>query len=192
MSTLQNGELLRTIHGSHLYGMAHQDSDEDWYIVRLDGKSRQKVVDGVDTNVVTLEQFLKSIDKGVPQAVEALFSPYAEVDPNWGPFFYGLRPGNSLIDTYRRTILNFGLNHGGRHGAALERAKTSDKIKLRRHALRLCINLSQFVRYGMIDPMIPPELTKRITDASEESDDVFSHLLDVSVSKSIIGDLLDV
>lgn len=179
--------LLKTIHGSHLYGLAHENSDEDWYVVTLDGRSKQGIVDGIDTNRVTLEQFQKSIAKGVPQAVEALYSPYAEFDSQWEEYFRGLRPGWELVQTYRRTINNFGLHWGGRHGSALERAKTTDKVKLRRHALRLCVNLSEFVSCGRIWPVLSEYHKELITRESQLVDEVYEEVLSRRIEESLLG-----
>ena len=74
---MTTGFFLRTIHGSHLYGTNHAGSDVDWYEIWLTGKNNQAVVNGVDTTKVNLETFVRLIDKGVPQAIEALFSPYS-------------------------------------------------------------------------------------------------------------------
>lgn len=185
---LKSDTLLKTIHGSHLYGLAHTNSDEDWYVVTLGGRSKQGIIDGIDTNQVTLEQFQKSIAKGVPQAVEALYSPYAEFDPQWEQYFRSLRPGAELIQTYRRTIINFGVNWGGRHGAALDRAKSTDKVKLRRHAFRLCINLSQFVSSGVINPVLTDTQKNTISDAAEFRDSLYETVLEQVLAKSIMGE----
>lgn len=156
-------------------------------MVTLGGRSKQGIVDGIDTNRVTLEQFQKSIAKGVPQAVEALYSPYAEFDPQWETYFRSLRPGWELVQTYRRTINNFGLHWGGRHGSALERAKTTDKVKLRRHALRLCVNLSEFVSYGRIWPVLSDCHKELITRESQLVDEAYEEALSRRIEESLLG-----
>ena len=69
-------ELLRSIHGSHLYGLAHANSDNDTYIVVDQGtrRAKQKIVGKEDVTVLTLGEFARQIHKGVPQALEALYS----------------------------------------------------------------------------------------------------------------------
>lgn len=153
--------ILETIHGSHLYGLAHARSDVDTYRVVLPDEghrrtyARQRKVNKDDRLVISLDRFLDQVALGVPQALEALWSPEASIDPTWVPFLHGLRPG--LEETrmrYRRTIVNFGFHHGGRTGAA---AREIDGFKLHRHAVRLCLNLQDFLTTGGFCPRLSPE-----------------------------------
>ena len=66
----------RQIHGSYLYGTAHQDSDIDIFIVRESGKNKSTNIDNIDVQVLNLETFLRLAQTGCHQAVEALYSPY--------------------------------------------------------------------------------------------------------------------
>ena len=141
--------LLRTVHGSHLYGLSKPGSDLDYYVV-VDGKNKkvnkQTIVNGVDTNVVCLDTFLSLCQKGVPQALEALYSPYATVDgiPYIRHTFYA--HGSVVESTYRRTIKNFWDDRRG-----------MDTFKVRRHALRLMLNLKDIREYGKIYPVLSIE-----------------------------------
>ena len=76
--TVTNPVLFATVHGSYLYGTAHQNSDLDYYVV-VDGvKSKQSVNDaGVDVQHFSTAKFLELVGAGSHQAVEALYSPYA-------------------------------------------------------------------------------------------------------------------
>lgn len=181
--------LLETIHGSHLYGLAHANSDRDTYVIIPQGRSRQNKSGQDDVNKVTLAQFLSGIERGTPQAVEALYSPYRTVIPEWAPYFNGLRPGTQLIATYRRTIKNFGLNYGSRHGIQLEKAKTTDLPKLRRHALRLCVNLSEFVTYGQINPVLSDQTARQITHLAGLPDEDYYAMLDHVLGTSLMGQI---
>jgi len=75
--------LLHTIHGSRLSGLNRPDSDWDWYTVVDKGRSRQ-VIDGNQDNLtLTLDDFLRMVADGEPQALTALWSPLAETDPRY-------------------------------------------------------------------------------------------------------------
>src|SRR5699024_3000244 len=85
--------LLRMRSGSHLYGTNTAVSDEDWFEVhdRLPGRrqSAQKIVGDQDVTSVGLSEFVRQAEKGVPQALEAMFTP-----DDW--------PEVDLISAYRR------------------------------------------------------------------------------------------
>lgn len=97
-----SGMIARILHGSHLYGLAHQHSDTDYYQIVHDsfdgamiahsgaeveakreayhssarfGFARQTIdADGEDSMTVSLRAFQKMIEAGAPQAVEALMA----------------------------------------------------------------------------------------------------------------------
>lgn len=136
--------LLKTIHGSHLYGLSHAGSDEDWYTVVSRHKrgakkkyAKQNITDGVDNMKVDLSTFVHFCQEGVPQALEALFAPEPEVDLltayRWS---YRVNTAN-VTRTYRRTMRNFAMD---------------DSLKKRRHACRLAINLGTMLREGRFNP----------------------------------------
>ena len=140
---MTTGFILRTIHGSHLYGTNHAGSDVDWYEIWLTGKNNQAVVNGVDTTKVNLETFVRLIDKGVPQAIEALFSPYSVYNVEWRPFLSALQPNvANARHTYRRTIKSQFL------------AGTPKKIK---HAIRLSWNIMELETSGWYNPRLDQE-----------------------------------
>lgn len=153
--------LLDVRHGSHLYGLARPDSDEDRYVVLLDrppgndGKYRwakQKIRDGIDTMTLDLHTFLDMACRGVPQALEAMFAPEAEVD-EIGALRRSWRAGGGEVwHTYRRTIRRFLIDYGD--------------LKRRRHALRLACNLEDLMRYGRFEPRLTPELAVDLTVAA--------------------------
>lgn len=69
--------IFSTVHGSYLYGTAHEESDVDFYVVISEGKGKQKKYeDDTDVIVINLENFLERFWDGSHQAVEALYSPY--------------------------------------------------------------------------------------------------------------------
>lgn len=139
--------LLSTIHGSRLYGLETPDSDFDTYEVVLHGRTHQWVDGLVDTTVVTLDDFTRQVETGVPQALEALWSPLRWTDPDWHSYFDALRPGHyETVDRYQRTIDNF-----------WQRAERDHDLKVARHAFRLGLNLNAFMRWGHFNPRLGPE-----------------------------------
>ena len=138
--------LLQTVHGSHLYGTYTPDSDYDTYEVHRFGKTRQRVRGQDDRTRTGLVDFTAQVLRGVPQALEALYSPYAWMEPEWEWYFKALRPGYyETLDRYRRTIINFHLDPRG------------NGLKRRKHDLRLYLNLEEFKRKGHFNPVIAPK-----------------------------------
>lgn len=132
--------ILSTVAGSHLYGLNHATSDYDTYEVVLTGCTKQAVVGRFDLTAVTLRDYLKQVEKGVPQALEALFSPVKQVEPEWAAYFEALRPDYySTLTTYQRTIRNF--LEGG-------------TVKKWKHAVRMSFNLRDFRAEGVFNPRL--------------------------------------
>lgn len=183
--------ILDTVHGSHLYGLAHPGSDCDTYkVVVGDDKSyaRQRSCAGDDRLGIHLSRFLQQVDKGVPQALEALFSPVAELDPDWAPFLRSLRPGIiSARMTYRRTITNFAYLDGGRTGAAKLRAQTTERAKLRRHALRLSLNLAELVATSSFDPRLSRAEAEWVIATAEADEQTFTETLGTLLGEAQLG-----
>lgn len=137
--------IFSTIHGSHLYGMAHEDSDKDVFYVTtsLKRKALHSYNDiGWDQARVGLDTFLLRIQEGSHQSVEALFSPYKE----WNPEYEHLKPmiesyrvgGEAVFAKYERTIKRF--CHGD--------------FKRRRHAARLSMDLDSLRLDGRFNPVM--------------------------------------
>lgn len=134
--------LFKTRHGSHLYGLNHAGSDEDFYTVidkprgRRYKWAKQSIHDGEDSLTVNLPTWLRLCEKGVPQALEAMFSEEPLVD-KIPALRAGYRAGGEARRTYARTIRNF---------------VEADDFKRRRHAVRLGFNLRDILRYGRFNP----------------------------------------
>lgn len=126
--------LFATVHGSYLYGTAHENSDLDFYVVVQEGKNSQKVYDdGTDVLRVSLEKFLSLVNAGSHQAVEALYSPYKVVNPD-NPYSHlvtALRPSRSA---FMRKSLSAASSF--RHRLE-ETTDTKKAEKYARHARRL-------------------------------------------------------
>ena len=138
--------LFKTVHGSRLYGLAHENSDHDFYTVVSKVKTakakyaKQSIIDGVDSTVVDFGTWLHQCEIGVPQALEAMFSEQALVD-KIEPFRLGYRTGSQCWDRYLRTIKSFALDE-------------ENNFKKKRHALRLAWNFNVMRRYGRFNPTL--------------------------------------
>ncbi|MCS4277376.1 hypothetical protein M2390_002582 [Mycetocola sp. BIGb0189] len=138
-----------TVHGSRLYGFAHEGSDHDVFVVTDSHSRRVKhtiTPDGIDTTEIGIWRFLQLALSGSHQSVEAVFSPVKV----WGPagdryrsLIAGIQVGGpEVFDKYERTIRKF----------------CYGDYKKRRHAARLYVNLIQLRRRSSITPALDPEL----------------------------------
>lgn len=156
--------LFKTVHGSRLYGLAHENSDHDFYTVVSKVKTakakyaKQSIIDGVDSTVVDFGTWLHQCEIGVPQALEAMFSEQALVD-KIEPFRLGYRGGSQCWDRYLRTIKSFAMDE-------------ENNFKKKRHALRLALNLNHLMRHGRFNPTLSAEdadLLSIAADGSQEN-----------------------
>jgi hypothetical protein len=169
---LEAGTLLLTPNGSRLYGLAHANSDDDYYRVVLDdyfydavGKAptgnRNRLIhhainDGVDELTVGFGTFARLAFDGTPQTLETMFSQQSIVDrlEEFRHAYYASTGPDSMRDAYRRTIHRF----------------IYGNFKSRRHALRLSINLEESMRSGgRFNPTLTPEQAAYITAAASSS-----------------------
>jgi len=137
--------LLRSVHGSKLYGLSHANSDNDVFEVYSNeipspSKSILQTIDGKeDVTRMNLSTFMLYAGRSSHQILELMFSPYADVD-----YLYDLRANYQLntatfVNLYSRTIRNF--HHKG------------DK-KSKMHACRLHFNLQEGLEYGRFSPVV--------------------------------------
>lgn len=150
--------MLFTPHGSHLYGLAHAGSDEDYYTVvpsSTSRKNRQRIRGNLDTLVVTLSSFRMQCDDGVPQALEALFSPLADPGPLSAFRNAYLPDTGKTVTRYLRVMKHFAL---------------SEDFKSRRHAFRVATNLNDLLATGRFNPMLTPAQRDFVTDAAGRDD----------------------
>lgn len=137
-------KIFETVHGSHLYGFAHEGSDVDLFRVtdstRM--KSIHKYEDGIDVTEMGVYQFMELAYSGSHQSVEALFSRqkvwYSDKYRSWieGSFIRG----PEVYDKYSRTIKKFSFG----------------SFKKRRHAARLSRDLYQLRKFGRFNPELKP------------------------------------
>ena len=187
--SLKDGEewVLRTIHGSHLYGTNTPNSDVDYYrVFTSPGYNRRKICrqavspDGVDLTVLSLDRFMYFCSVGVPQALEALYSHKADINPKYSSLLKGIKPGYyQTLDRYERTIFNFAFNTGGRSERQADKMSPQQKEKLKRHSLRLAYNYRQFSEMGTFNPTLPQSAANyfRIVSAFKKSRYAFEELL---------------
>lgn len=144
---MANDMIFKTIHGSHLYGTDHPDSDIDIFKVFRDKMKTRHVIDiDSDTTSMSLDSFLLTAGKGNPQSLEAMFSQnysISEIEPLRSAFRVDL---GTTIETYRRTIKNFA--HGN--------------LKQQRHAFRLAHNLDTLYASGSFNPRLSDKQIEEI------------------------------
>lgn len=153
--------LLKTVHGSRLYGLAHADSDFDRFEVYGwdKGRGRQRITGQDDVTKTTYDRFMRYCEKGVPQYLEAMFSRVAEVD-NF-PFDrvgYGIHQANTR-NTYMRTIKSFWIT-----------GVETDNFKLKRHAMRLVLNLRSMQENGRFNPMLNEDQILWVTEMAHRDE----------------------
>lgn len=179
--------LFKTVHGSHLYGLAHAASDNDYYEVinRPSGArkhyAKQSIVDGIDTMKVNLHGFVSMANEGVPQALEAMFSPLAMGTDHIAAYRHAYRVGlTNMLTTYRRTIANFvaGNPQGTTLREMTDEMRRGD-FKRRRHALRLALNFAQAAEYGRFNPTLSAEQAQYATDLAQDHENYLRALLDL-------------
>lgn len=148
--------LISTPIGSRLYGLAHADSDYDLYQVFADTSgglkkhhnARQTIVGKNDVIRISWSTFLNHASQGYPQALEAMFSPLAEVSPQIMAYRAHFHASLTLMTrTYHKTIISFA------HGP----------LKQRIYALRLSHNLRQSQENGgRFNPVLEPHIAEAI------------------------------
>ncbi len=156
--------LVKTQHGSHLYGLNTATSDLDFYVVyefpwkiyRPNKQMHQNIKDELDTTTVSLDRFTDLCAKGVPQCLETLFADstkWLEHHNSW----YDKRDKikklvrsdiPAVLETYKRTAWNF---------------FEKDDFKKNRHAMRLCLNALSLKKEGHFNPTLEPNVREEMT-----------------------------
>lgn len=171
---MEHTVLFKTVHGSHLYGLAHEDSDNDYYTVLDKVKNRraryakQRIVGDDDSMVVDFGTWLGMCVNGVPQACEAMFSDMAMVD-QLSEFRAGYRLGTTALERYLRTITSF--------------CMTQDP-KRKRHGLRLALNAYDWQRTGRFNPTLTPNEVDWATEvAKKDCDLVYATAMNIALDR---------
>lgn len=133
--------LLKTITGSRLYGLAHDDSDYD-YLTVVPGKRKtvQTIVGNQDNRIMSFGTFVLEARNGAPAALEAMFSEKAEID---------------YITEFRRAF-RAGTNYDAYRGIMKRISKTPkwDDEKHRRLVIRLGLNLGELRMKNRFHPTL--------------------------------------
>lgn len=186
---ISSSPILETIHGSRLYGLHDKNSDYDYYkVIDNSGYTTQNITDSEDTVYVTLNDFLRHVANGVPQALEALWSPYVVLDPNYSPMIDNLRPSIiKSVQTYRRAINNFSLSYGGRTKVHYDRQSDRTKRKFKIHAMRLTLNLDTLVSQGKFDPTLSQGEAFLLKDFQQSPSHYYVKNLTLGLEKAMMG-----
>lgn len=175
--TMDKAIIFSTIHGSRLYGFAHEGSDYDRFTV-VEGKARARQrTNGSDDHVTMgLSTFLDLANSGSHQSVEALFSTLKEWGPAgemYAPMLSQMRVfGPAVNAKYSRTIKAFCFGD----------------FKRRRHAVRLKLNQNELARTGQIRnvTLSPTKVNMATRLAMTYEGDVLLSLLTTSSSRDWI------
>jgi hypothetical protein len=162
--------IFETIHGSHLYGLAHAGSDRDVARVTTSTATKARHHNGAEQDTMTIPWgvFLLRIQQGSHQALETLFSPYK----HWAKEYSDLIP---YVESYRVT--------GSEVFAKYERTITKfcyGDFKRRRHAVRLSLNLRDLRRGGRFDPELDEDQIQHVNQIANAytGDDLKGYLLE--------------
>lgn len=157
-------DLLITVHGSHLYGLNHAQSDVDTVIIRdsiaqqMGHRQRKAIVTHTpenDLSIFSLSSMMKLADKGIPRMLEVMFSPVATID-----LIKDMRMGYhageaSLINGYTFSIQSF----------------NKFNFKRRRHMLREVANLNEALNNnGRFNPQLSLETAEMITRLAKDKE----------------------
>lgn len=168
--------LFTTIHGSRLYGLAHEHSDEDYYTVietvpkKRAKYARQSIIGVEDTMTVDFGTWMEMCRSGVPQALEAMFShdPFVMYD-SIREFRDSFRISTGASERYIRTITSFTM--------------TQD-AKRKRHGLRLALNMYDFTRNGRFNPTMTPNEVDWATEyAKKDCDVVYATAMNIALDR---------
>jgi predicted nucleotidyltransferase len=166
--------LFKTVHGSHLYGLAHADSDNDTYTVLDKVKNarakyaKQKISGDDDSMIVDFGTWIGMCQDGVPQALEAMFSSMA-IEDKISDFRSQFRVSTGASERYLRTITSFTF--------------TQDP-KRKRHGLRLALNMWDFTRYGRFNPTLNANQVDFVTEnAKKDCDAVYALAMNIALDR---------
>lgn len=152
--------LLRTVHGSRLYGLHHKDSDYDWFEVYANAPRhkakfiKQKIVGADDTVRMNLSTFMLYADRSAHQTLDAVFSRQCEVNLIQDLCDRFVVNRNTMVPLYMRTIKSFW---------------NMDTEKHQRHAVRLALQLEEALTRGRFDPTLSSNTAKQLLAMDEQS-----------------------
>lgn len=165
--------LLETPLGSRLHGLASATSDIDTLQVFSNRENHKQAsnrpthkIDGEDDRLtVQLSTFLALCDKGVPQMLEAMFSPQAYRSPLMQAYSAAYRPNlGACYDTFTRVMK-----------AELLRGDAG-KAKSYRHALRLTEYMNQLHLNGRFNPTLSEEKATLFLTLCQDREATYAYL----------------
>ena len=134
--------IFATVHGSYLYGTAHAESDLDFYVVVEGGKPTKKIFNTengytIDVSQKPVENFVRLLQEGTHEAIEALYSPYAVWD--------GSSTWYDFLKSQRVNVASFAKKHLSAADSfrRMAEAKPEKAEKLLAHADRLEHNVEE-------------------------------------------------
>ncbi len=152
------------------------------YQVITDGKSRQRINGDDDRMTVTLGDFLKHVAGGSHQALEALWSPVADIDPRCKAWFAGLWPDLGFATSrYLGAIAHMGTRHSKTPFTDFDDVP----FKIRRHMLRMAGNLSDLHEGHRFNPRLTPDQVALVDRHATSSRDEFVTALRATCPVSI-------
>lgn len=162
--------LIRSVHGSRLYGLEREDSDWDyWEVVQNKPKkrarsSKQTIKDGIDTTVMDLSTFSLYAEKAVPQILELMFSQKKElclIEDYCNRF---VANPVTVRQRYHDTIYAFSRRH----------QETPREPKTMRHVVRLAMNMEEMLTGEMrFNPTLSSSVAESLKASSVEQLEVW-------------------
>lgn len=149
--------LLKTVHGSRLYGLAHEHSDYDYWEVYANkipspAKQIKQTIKGEnDVTVMNLSTFMLYAYRSSHQVLDCMFSQKCDVD-----LIADLRHNFRLntatfVPLYERTIKSFWMR---------------EDLKSKRHAVRLTMQLKQGLTWGRYEPTLNESVAARLLESN--------------------------
>lgn len=147
--------LFTTITGSHMYGLAHANSDNDKAIILVDSpeisqkRFTQEFIGNDDIQTFTFNKLLSQALRGVPSALEIMWSTKAT--PSWADSIrFSIRPKlGGAISRHHGYILN----------SLKQLDSKSDltdykRMKIARHCARWALNANKLYLHGIYNPTL--------------------------------------
>lgn len=163
--------ILRTITGSRLHGTSHDNSDYDFFtVVTEDIKTKSTTSPHEDNVLMSYSTFSELVRKGSPRELEALFSQKKEVS---NPALESIHPVTSkAVDRFLNMIVNL-----------VNRDKS---LKTQRHAVRLCLYISDLLEFGFFNPSLSPaQLDTVLIRDKMNRDELIRYLADQALSYNL-------
>lgn len=154
--------LFRGLIGSRMYGLEHDASDYDYYEIWSEApssrnKTLQTITGDDDVTRVSLNHFLFLAMNGSHQALDAMFTPYAEID-KISALRENFSAGFNVLVDFERIITEL----------------TNQNLpKKRLHAARIAYNMKELAETGRYNPVLTTQTKKEVLRLSALPDEQF-------------------